>query len=1273
MSAADAIGHPMAFRFISLFSVKARAVRIVVFYAGFATLWIYASDTLLAQIADPASLAELAKYKGLFFVAVTSLLLHMVLRNVPLEAAAGEESIRLRLWEPLAAGASVLAVGMIAVLVYRAEDSALRQGVFDHLEATAEARGQAISDWLASRQHSLEAIARSASDASAEPLHRVTIDRTMEAARDIFGFVAIALVDADGHLLAGSADAKPDTVMLQRIAAMSGRVDGQAPQVTTLIDLHRQADGQTHFGAIAPVRGLLVPPRRAGDPSGAPATSGAPVQAFVIGEWLPDLPFFQRMAGGDRSRTLLMRTVDGRLETLFARSQAFLPGGDEEAGEDSPEAIFAATGHRRIEAQDGGGTGILAAAARLPVPGWFVLTEIDENTALAGLRHLAVAAAVSVAVAFGASLALGLFLWQRQRLGVVLSDLARQREAQAAEDRYRVTFDQVPVGIVQIRAGGRFGRCNRAFYEITGISPEDLETETPLGLVHPDERSAVAASVSMLFSGERQVMSAERRLLRPDGSTVIVAITATSARDAKSGERTVIATLQDITARRRAEDALRARQERFDLAMRGANDGVWDWNLVTGTIYYSPRWKAMLGYGEDEIEDRIESHDALLHPDDRQAAHDQTAAIFDGRRDSYACEFRMRAKNGEWRHILSRAFVVRGAAGEPIRMVGTHVDLTKQKRDEEALRQAAAVFSNTQEGVMITDPNGRIIDVNPAFTVITGWSRAEAVGRSVSILNSGLQDKAFYEALWWEINENGHWQGEIWNRRRSGEVYPQWLTISTVRDAQGRPVRRIGTFIDIGKLKTSEAHLAFLANHDVLTGLPNRATLMNAIGQSLGNAAAYQSGGAVLFFDLDRFKTVNDSLGHAVGDELIVAVANRLKEGLPIGAVLARLGGDEFVAVIHGVTDRDAIGVQAEQWRRQLDQPFTLAGGRSLYVTVSIGVAVFPGDGDHATDLLQHADAALYAAKAAGGDTVRFYTGDLTEAASARLDTEIGLRRAIDNGEFELYYQPLVGTADGRVRGVEALIRWRHPVHGLMEPGRFLAIADETGLVLPIGEWVLPEACRQLQAWREAGVALDLVAVNLTPREFKRSDIVERVAAALSAAGLPARCLELEITEGALLDHGEGLDRRLAELKALGVRLAIDDFGTGYSSLAYLSQLPIDKLKIDKSFVRKLTEDDTSREIVRTIVGLAHNLGIVALAEGVETAAQLDLLQAMGCEYVQGYYFSRPVPNRDIPLMLGADTTAVDRAPQASAEVPAVPVEIAGGPAEARGCQSASL
>jgi diguanylate cyclase (GGDEF)-like protein/PAS domain S-box-containing protein len=545
-------------------------------------------------------------------------------------------------------------------------------------------------------------------------------------------------------------------------------------------------------------------------------------------------------------------------------------------------------------------------------------------------------------------------------------------------------------------------------------------------------------------------------------------------------------------------------------------------------------------------------------------------------------------------------------------------------RAEAALRQSSAVFESTRDGVVITTLEPRIVAVNPAYSEITGYSADEVIGRNPSLLRSGRHDRAFYQAMWASLRKLGYWQGEVWNRRANGEVYPQWLTLSTVRDEAGEPSHFVGVFTDLTQLKRSEQQLEHLTHYDPLTDLPNRLLVQSRLEHAIEQARRHRRTLGVLFVDLDRFKNVNDSLGHPAGDELIQAVSARLRGGLRDEDTLARLGGDEFLVVIEDLESADEAASVASKLTQLVQAPFCVASGHEVIVSASIGISLYPDDGDSATGLIQHADAALYQAKARGRDSFCFYSSALTAAVSERMQMEMGLRRALERGELLIHYQPLVSLEGGRV-GAEALLRWQLQGEALVRPDRFIPLAEETGLIVPIGAWVLREACRQARAWLDAGLDFGVVSVNLSVRQFHERDLPSLVADVLQETGLPAERLELEITESALMDDVEQAVQTLHTLRAIGVALAVDDFGTGYSSLAYLKRFPIGKLKVDQGFVRGIATDDSDRAIVTATIAMANSLGFATTAEGVETEAQLDILRALGCSAYQGYLFSRPV------------------------------------------------
>ncbi len=537
----------------------------------------------------------------------------------------------------------------------------------------------------------------------------------------------------------------------------------------------------------------------------------------------------------------------------------------------------------------------------------------------------------------------------------------------------------------------------------------------------------------------------------------------------------------------------------------------------------------------------------------------------------------------------------------------------------------AEVIKNTEEAIIISDANNVIVSVNRAFVRITGYSEAEVIGKNPRILNSGRQGKEFYQAMWQSIKEIGYWQGEIWNRRKSGEIYPEWLSISTVKNSRNEIMRHVAIFMDITKRKEVEQRIHLLAYYDPLTSLPNRVLFGDRLGQAL--AASRRGGGkvALLFLDLDRFKSINDSLGHAAGDSLLQSVADRLKLCIREMDSICRQGGDEFMVLLPGIEKREDVAAIAQKILAAMSDPHYIEG-RNLVVSFSIGISIYPADADTPEALIQNADAAMYHAKEHGRNNFQFFTPDMNAEALDLLSLEADFRRAMVNGELQIYYQPQIDNATGAIVGVEALARWLHPERGFVPPSRFVSIAEESGLIGQLGEWVLRTACAQNRKWQEDGIVKIPVAVNLSALQFHQKDLVELIVGILHETGLEPRYLELELTEGIIMKNAESTIATLNALKKAGVLLSIDDFGTGYSSLSYLKRFPIDKLKIDQSFIRDVATNENDALITTTIISMGHNLRFRVIAEGVETAEQISFLKEHQCDETQGYYVSTPLP-----------------------------------------------
>lgn len=543
-------------------------------------------------------------------------------------------------------------------------------------------------------------------------------------------------------------------------------------------------------------------------------------------------------------------------------------------------------------------------------------------------------------------------------------------------------------------------------------------------------------------------------------------------------------------------------------------------------------------------------------------------------------------------------------------------DISERKRAERTLYLAAQVFENSRDAIVLTDRGRRVIALNRAFTDITGFAPQDMLGKPVSLFRSGVHDDSFYREVWAQVDASDHWEGESWGRKQGGALFPCWTSISAIRDSAGRVSNYMGTVTDITERKKSEEHTRHLAEHDFLTDLPNRVLLLDRLRLALAAARRNHAMLAVLFVDLDRFKMVNDTLGHSVGDRLLKEVASRLVHCVREADTVSRQGGDEFIIVLSDVAGPEGAAHAADTVLRALEQEFVL-GEHIAHVSGSIGIAMFPADGDEIDSLLKHADIAMYHAKQEGRNGYQFFGGEMNARIVERSGLEQGLRRALAEQQFELAFEPEVEIASGAVVGMEALVRWRHPDLGVLLPERFIEVATEAGMMVAIGNWVLREACRHARAWRDQGREL-MVSVNLAPAQFVHKDLPDCVGDALRTAGLPAQLLELQLTEAMLMQGGARTEAVLGKLRGLGVRLSIDDFGTGYSRLGQLKDSPIDKLKIAQSFF----DHGTDATAIRTIIAMARSLDMTVIAEGVETEDQLQLLRELGCDQYQGHLAS---------------------------------------------------
>ena len=705
------------------------------------------------------------------------------------------------------------------------------------------------------------------------------------------------------------------------------------------------------------------------------------------------------------------------------------------------------------------------------------------------------------------------------------------------------------------------------------------------------------------------------------------------------GKAYLYAASRDITERKVAEQALRESEERWHFAIDGSGDGVWDWNLETGRIVFSERYLEMLGYAGNVNWDCLDDWKNHVAAEEMQQAMVMLEAYLDGKIPTYSTEYRMQRADGGWAWILARGKVVsRAVDGRPLRMIGTHTDITERKQTEEALRVAAVAFE-THDAILITDARANIIRVNQAFTDITGYSLEEVLGHNPRIMSSGRQDKVFYIEMWQQLLHTGSWAGEIWDKRKNGQIYPKWLTITAVKNERYEATHYVAIFSDITARKQAEDEIRNLAFYDSLTRLPNRRLFMDRFRAALTISTRRNDYGAVLFIDLDRFKTLNDTLGHDYGDLLLIEVAARIKSCVREMDTVARLGGDEFVVLIEGINeDQDEtsrkVGLIAENIRETLAHPYKLKS-HEHHSSPSIGISLYRGNENSVDELLQQADMAMYQAKNSGRNAVRFFDPVMQHNVASRAALENDLHHAIALGQLQLHYQVQVDSGH-RPLGAEALLRWFHPQRGLVMPGDFISIAEESSLILDIGHWVLDQAGGQLALWAGDERMRDLtLAVNVSAKQFAQPGFVGQIADVVRSHRIVPSSLKLELTESMVLHDLKSTIDKMHALKRLGVKLSMDDFGTGYSSLSYLRDLPLDQIKIDQSFIQNITRDGNDALLVQTIIDLGGNFRMNVIAEGVETEAQLTFLKHHDCMNYQGFLFSKPVPIEEFEKLLG--------------------------------------
>ncbi|MBZ0092066.1 MAG: EAL domain-containing protein [Sulfuricellaceae bacterium] len=822
----------------------------------------------------------------------------------------------------------------------------------------------------------------------------------------------------------------------------------------------------------------------------------------------------------------------------------------------------------------------------------------------------------------------------------------KQAEAELKKERDFVSAIMETAGalILVLDHQARIVRFNTACERLSGLSQAAVQGKTLWETVVPEEdREAVQPRYHKLLAGEFP-SHFENRWRAGQGNPRLITWSNTGLLDEDGKVCYIIAVGVDVTASRHAEEKLQKVYQQNELILRAVGDGICGVDLNGNTTFVNPAAARMIGCQPEELIGKS------LHQTTHHSHRDGSpypvgecpnfAAIQDGRTHQSSDEWFWRLDGtGFPVEMVSTPIVEAGAI---VGSVVSFKDITERKQAEAQLRKLSLAVEQSANAIMITDKAGTIEYVNTRFAELTGYTAEEVIGLSPAFLKSNETPPQVYERMWQTVLAGKEWHGEFHNRKKNGDLYWCLVSISPIKDGAGETTHLVAITEDISEQKSAESTINRLAFYDPLTALPNRRLFRDRVEQEVFHAKRSGKKFALLIFGLDRFKAINDSLGHGLGDQLLQAVALRVRHELSDINSLARLGGDEFALIVKEFTQVEDLARVAEKLTEALKQPFVL-DGREIFMTASIGLGLFPDDSDSAEGLIGNADIALYRAKEEGRDTFQFFTPDMTHRALERLTMENSLRRALENGEFQLHYQPQAAFGAEGIMAVEALLRWNHPESGMISPARFIPIAEETGMIVPIGEWVLRTACTDLQRWRQEGLPPFKMAVNLSARQFRQSSLLALIRQVLEETGLPAEWLELELTESILMHNPDEAAATLQKLKTMGISLSIDDFGTGYSSLSYLKRFPIHKLKIDKSFVRDIISDPNDAAIAQAVINLGHSLNLTVIAEGVETGEALRFLQDQGCDELQGYYFSRPLPADRLVEFIRARSSALVR------------------------------
>jgi diguanylate cyclase (GGDEF)-like protein/PAS domain S-box-containing protein len=791
-------------------------------------------------------------------------------------------------------------------------------------------------------------------------------------------------------------------------------------------------------------------------------------------------------------------------------------------------------------------------------------------------------------------------------------------------------YDNDDLIVLMFDAEGRIIDVNKACEHLSGYSFNEIHGKTFWETFIPPEGTEVSQKdfLESFQDSRSKKASYFSTLITHSGERRQIQWSISLIHDDEEKLQHVVAVGMDITECTKAASKLQQSWSHLIEAQRIAKIGSWSLDLQRNKLEWSDEIFNLFEIDQKQFGSSYEAFLDAIHPEDREVVNQAYTDSLASKKP-YTIDHRLLFSDGRIKYVREACETRYDDKGNPVLSQGTVQNITEQKEAEQQLGLYASVFLNSPDATLITDQNNCIIAVNPALTELTGYTLKELEGVNPNIMASGLTPHQTYQEMSDALEQQGYWQGELIDRAKDGKVYPKWTTIAVIRDENGQIINHIICFYDITERKAAEERIHYLAHHDTLTGLFNRFSLENRLGQAVVQARRTNKQIAVLFIDLDRFKNINDSLGHQIGDQFLKEVAKRLESIVRESDIVARLGGDEFVVVLTNLDDTKMIARLTGKMVETLREMYVIED-HEIRSSSSIGVSIFPGDGEDVESLMKAADVAMYHAKEQGRNNYQFFTTELNEDAHDRVALERDLRNALENHQFELYYQPKWEAASGKLIGVEALIRWNHPQRGLVPPMKFIPIAEEVDLISELGEWVLNEASRQLSQWHQQGLSYLKMAINLSPKQLRNPALIDRVSTVISSHGIGEGMLEIEVTETAAMSNAEYAIQQLVGIRDIGVTLAIDDFGTGYSSLAYLKSFPIQTLKLDRSYVSGIETDPNDTAICAATIALAHNLGLTVVAEGVETERQRDFLVKHGCDILQGYLLSRPLPADEV-------------------------------------------